>query len=168
MWKRNLTTQYFSLSHYSNTNMSLRIELNQRKHLIYKLKRIIKTKNTIKSTNKVNVYNIDELGYYSRQTFNCWKDLFSIADSEKQGNLILNSLPSGLLRCRGLLNHLASFVKTVSACAKRQFTQNTHTTENYYTRCYMEDHNIGKCLNKASLRKAVWDLFLSVYARSDW
>jgi hypothetical protein len=28
-------------------------------------------------------YNIDELGYYSRHTFNCWKDLFSVVDSEK-------------------------------------------------------------------------------------
>jgi hypothetical protein len=33
---------------------------------------------------------MDELGYYSGQTFNCWKDLFSIADSEKWGNLFLN------------------------------------------------------------------------------
>jgi hypothetical protein len=31
----------------------------------------------------MNIYNIDELGYYSRQTFNSWKDLFSIIDSEK-------------------------------------------------------------------------------------
>jgi hypothetical protein len=68
----------------------------------------------------MNIYNIDELGYYSRQTFNCWKDLFSIVDSEKQGNLFLNSLSSGLLRRRGLLNrlnHLAFFMKIVSACA---------------------------------------------------
>jgi hypothetical protein len=45
----------------------------------------------------MNVYNIDKLGYYSRQTFSCWKDLFSIVDSEKWGNLFLNSLPSGHL-----------------------------------------------------------------------
>jgi hypothetical protein len=31
----------------------------------------------------MNIYNIDELGYYSKQTFNCWKGLFSIDDSEK-------------------------------------------------------------------------------------
>jgi hypothetical protein len=31
----------------------------------------------------MNIHDIDELGYYSRQTFNCWKDLFSIVDSEK-------------------------------------------------------------------------------------
>jgi hypothetical protein len=31
----------------------------------------------------MNIYNIDELEYYSRQTFDCWKDLFSIVDSEK-------------------------------------------------------------------------------------
>jgi hypothetical protein len=68
----------------------------------------------------MNIYNTDEPGYYSPQTFNCWKDLFSIADSEKQGNVVLNSLPSGLLWSRGLLNrlnHLASFKKIVSACA---------------------------------------------------
>jgi hypothetical protein len=67
----------------------------------------------------MNIYNIDELGYYSGQTFNYWKDLFSIADSEKQGNLFLNSLPSGLLWHHGLLNrlnHLASFMKIVGTC----------------------------------------------------
>jgi hypothetical protein len=31
----------------------------------------------------MNVHNIDELGYYSRQTFNCRKDLFSIVGSGK-------------------------------------------------------------------------------------
>jgi hypothetical protein len=33
----------------------------------------------------MNKYNIDELRYYSLQTFNCWNDLraFSIVDSEK-------------------------------------------------------------------------------------
>jgi hypothetical protein len=31
----------------------------------------------------MNIHNKDELGYYSRQTLNCWKDLFSIVDSEK-------------------------------------------------------------------------------------
>jgi hypothetical protein len=74
----------------------------------------------------MNIYNIPELGYYSRQTFNCWKELFTLVDSEKEGNLFLNSLPSGLLRRRGLLNslnQLASFRKIVSACAYRQFTQ---------------------------------------------
>jgi hypothetical protein len=68
----------------------------------------------------MNIYNTDELEYYSLQTFNCWKDLFPIVDSEKQGNFFLNALPSGLLRRRRLLNrlnHLASSMKIVSACA---------------------------------------------------
>jgi hypothetical protein len=39
--------KHFSLSNYSNTNLSLRTELNQRKHLIYKLKRRIKYKTKI-------------------------------------------------------------------------------------------------------------------------
>jgi hypothetical protein len=32
---------------------------------------------------RFTLYNIDELGYYLRQTFSCWKDLFSVVDSEK-------------------------------------------------------------------------------------
>jgi hypothetical protein len=74
----------------------------------------------------MNMHDVDELGYYSRQTFYCWKDLFWIVDSEELGNLFLNSLPSGLLRRRGLLNrlnHRASFIKIISACAWRQFTR---------------------------------------------
>jgi hypothetical protein len=45
MWRKNLTTQYYSLSNYSSSNLSIRItELNQRKRLIYKLRRKIKNK----------------------------------------------------------------------------------------------------------------------------
>jgi hypothetical protein len=67
--------------------------------------------------------------HITKMNFNCWKDWFSIVDSEKKGNLFLNSLPSGLLRLRGLLNrlnHLASFMKLVSACAYRNEKTNTH------------------------------------------
>jgi hypothetical protein len=84
MWRRNLTTQYFSLFNYSNSNLLLQTELNQRKYLIYKLKRKINNKKIqLNQSKKMNIYDIDELRYYSRQTFSCWKDLFLIVDSEK-------------------------------------------------------------------------------------
>jgi hypothetical protein len=50
--------------------------------------------------------------------------------------LFLNSLPFGLLQRRGLLNrlnHLGSFMKTVSACAYRH--KKTNTTEDYILDC---------------------------------
>jgi hypothetical protein len=62
MWRRNMTTQYFSLSNYSNTNLSLRTELTQRKHLIYKLKLKIKNKtylNLKKWTYNITHMNLD-------------------------------------------------------------------------------------------------------------
>jgi hypothetical protein len=61
-------------------------------------------------------------------------DKLSVVDSEKWGNLFLNSLPSGLLWCHCLLNYVASFMKIVSACAWNSLHENTHTTENYYIR----------------------------------
>jgi hypothetical protein len=46
---------------------------------MYKRKRKIKNKKIqLNQRKKMNIYNIDELGYYSRQTFSCWKDLISI------------------------------------------------------------------------------------------
>jgi hypothetical protein len=54
-----------------------------------------KTAEVCKSEKGLSPGNIDELGYYSRKTFNCWKDLFSIVDLEKQGNVFLKSLPPG-------------------------------------------------------------------------
>jgi hypothetical protein len=80
----------------------------------------------------MNIYNTDELGYYSRQTFNCRKDLFSIANSEKFVSKFTAIWIPTALWLANRFNQLSSFMKLVSARA--QTHENTHTTEDYYIR----------------------------------
>jgi hypothetical protein len=82
----------------------------------------------------VNIYNLDIIHDKLSVQFGC---LFSTVDSEKQGNLFLISLPSGLLQRSGLLNrfnHLASFMKIAAHAHRDSMHENTNTSENYHIR----------------------------------